>query len=268
MFVGDSITTATPSALPEYKPSKRVVHDDLQEGRFGYFEALVESTAAKDIPLRLRKTGNRGQALTGALGRECRQILERRHRTLKEMPAYLVVQDYYVIRKDDPEAAQKAVQLDKTIRELAELAGKVDVKLVLSTVATDPRGSSPLKAKDEDVRHTNEIILKTAKELKLPVVRLDVAWERYETFAKGKEPARDWILTMHGKLADGVHPGPVGSLLQGLVFARELGIPAEKFDETVAALGIPKTQAAAIKEFVYSWKEPTIVPHKAREGQK
>jgi hypothetical protein len=260
IFVGDSITMATPSASPDYLPSRGAVHEDLHAGRFGYFEALVESTAAKESPLRLRKAGNRGQALAEALGRECRQILERRHRTVKELPAYLVVQDYSVIRKDDPEAAQKAAQWEKVVRELAQLAAQAKVTLILSTVATDPRGSSSLKAKDEHVQHTNELILKTAKELKLPVVRLDVAWDRYDRFARGKEPAKDWILTQRGKLADGVHPGPVGALFQALVFARELGIPAEQFDVTVEALAIPKMQAADIKKLVYSWREPTVIP--------
>jgi len=256
LFVGDSITSGTPSAQTTYRPSAAglAAKADLEEGNYGYYDALVEATASKDVPFRFRKIGLRGQALTGSLGLACRQVLERRHRTLKELPAYLIVQDYFIAQDGSLE------ELDKALRQLAEAANKARVKIVFSTVTTDPRGSSPLKAKDEDVQRTNALILKTAKEVDVPVVRLDLAWERYEKFAKGKEPARDWILTNVGKRADGVHPGPVGALLQALVFARELGIPPGKFDETIPELGVPEEQAVALKKLVYSWVDPTVIP--------
>lgn len=110
------------------------------------------------------------------------------------------------------------------------------------------------------VKSANDAILQVAGETKTPVVRLDIAWERYLGAFGKRTPARNWQLTNHGSYFDGVHPGKLGAFFQALVFARELGIPAEKFDETSPVLGVEKTQAAEIKALVYSWSEPTVVP--------
>ncbi len=255
LFVGDSITAGKPTGRPDYKPDDSLAASaGLKEGAYGYFEALVEATKGQDIPFSLKKLGNGGQAITGWIGTTCRQVLEKRHSIAKELPAILVVQDYIAVKDEEGKKA-----LEEALRAMAGQARKAGVKLIWSTVATDPRGSSGLKASDEDVRATNELILRVAKEQNVPVVRLDMAWARYEEFARDREPARDWILTMRGKIADGVHPGTVGALFQALVFARELGIPAEKFDEKAQTLGVKPGQAAEIKKLVYSWTEPTAV---------
>lgn len=257
LFVGDSITAGKPTGQPDYKPTAAAATTPgLKEGRYGYVEALVEATVGKEIPYRFSKLGNGGQAITGWIGTACRQVLEKRHSSVKEMPAFLVVQDYFTAGDE-----KAAGELEQALRRMAKEAEKAgSVRLVWSTVTTDPRGASGLKALDEKVKATNEIILKIAGESKVPVVRLDTAWARYEEFIKARNPIRDWVLTMRGKLADGVHPGKVGALFQALVFARELGIPAELFDETVPAIGLPAAQAAEIKKLVYAWEEPTVVP--------
>ncbi len=256
LFVGDSITNGSPTGQPGYKPSETAVPAGLKAGSYGYVEALVEATVGGDAPYRFHKLGSGGQAITGWIGTSCRQVLEKRHRSVKEMPAILVVQDYLTVKDDEGKK-----HLAEALRKMAGYAAKAGaVRLVWSTAVTDPKGSSGLKASDEAVKATNELILKVAEEMKVPVVRLDIAWARYVEFAKDKANARDWILTRCGKLADGVHPGTVGSLFQALVFARELGIPAEQFDQAAPALGVEKPMAAEIEKLVYSWKEPTVVP--------
>jgi hypothetical protein len=217
---------------------------------------LVEATRKSGAPYRFEKLGSGGQAITGWIGTACRQVLEKRNRAVGEMPAILVVQDY--ITGKTPEALK---EIEAALRDMAGRAGKVPgLKLVWSTATTDPKGTSGLKADDEDVEATNQVMLKLAEEVKVPVVRLDAAWKQYLEFAEGKTPLRDWILTLQGKIADGVHPGTVGALFQALVFARELGLPAEQFDEAAPALGVKPEQAAEIKKLVYSWKTPTVVP--------
>lgn len=262
VFVGDSITNGRPTGRPDYKPSEAAAPAGLKAGHYGYVEALVEATVGGDAPYRFYKLGSGGQAITGWIGTACRQILESRNRSVKEMPAILVVQDYLVTA--DEESQKK---LEEALRKMAGYAAKAgDVRLVWSTVVTDPQGSSGLKKSDADVKATNEVILKVAEEMKVPVVRLDIAWARYVEFTKGKANARDWVLTRRGKIADGVHPGTVGALFQALVFARELGIPAEAFDETAPALGVEKAMAAEIEKLVYSWTEPTVVPRPAEKA--
>jgi hypothetical protein len=60
LFVGDSITMGQ----PKYHPSAdaAALKADLTEGRNGYFDALVEATATKEIPFpqaRQRRAGTR-----------------------------------------------------------------------------------------------------------------------------------------------------------------------------------------------------------------
>ncbi|MBA4388112.1 MAG: hypothetical protein C0404_09035 [Verrucomicrobia bacterium] len=261
LFVGDSITAGKPTGQPDYKPTDPNEDPLLKEGAYGYYEAMVEATRGTNVSLRFAKMASGGQGVTGWIGVACKQVLEKRHRDFKEMPAYLVVQDY--ITGKTPDELKSIEEAFRLMHAQAVKAG--DVKLVWSTVVTDPRGSSGLKAADADVKATTELILKLAGELKVPVIRLDIAWSRFVEYSKDKTPAKDWILTSFGRYSDGVHPGKVGAFFQAVVVARELGIPAEKFDETVPALGMDKAQAAEIKKLVYSWEEPTVISLPARQ---
>jgi len=260
IFVGDSITVGTnvEAAGLKYKLPDPLPTPRFTAGRYSYVEALYEATRAKPA-FRIDKNCSGGQGISGqysGLKIACRQIFEKRWADVKELPAFLVLQDFEVQTTDADRKAN-----GDALREIAAMAAKVpQVKFVASTVATEPGGMWSATFKPEDIKATNETLIKTAEELKLPLIRLDTAWERYFEFAKDKKPAAAWRLTQVGKLYDGVHPGPVGILFQALVFARELGVPAEGFDENAASLGLPKEQTAEIKKFVYSWKEPTVVP--------
>lgn len=252
-FVGDSITNGKPSGQPEYKPTVPNESPQLKESNYGYFEALVEATRGKSIPFQFDKFGSGGKSIVNTLGIVSKKILENRIKDLNELPAMLIIQDYVSGNSEELEAIENAL---RKMQAQAIKAGKI--QLVWSTVVTDPKGSSGLKCSDEDVKTVNELITKVGKELNVPVIRLDIAWARYIEYTKDKNPAKDWILTRRGNISDGVHPGIVGSFFQALVFARELGIPYEKFDETVPALALPKEQAKEIKDLVYSWKEAPV----------
>jgi hypothetical protein len=252
-FVGDSITNGKPTGQPEYKPTAPNEFPQLKEGSYGYFEALVEATRGKTIPFRLDKFGSGGQSIVNSLGTVSRQILESRYNGLNEMPAMLIIQDYVSGKSENIDAIETAL---RNMNAQAIKAGKI--QLVWSTVVTDPKGSSGLKYSDEEVKTVNELIIKVSKELNVPVIRLDIAWARYIDYTKNKNPEKDWVLTRTVSASDGVHLGKVGSLFQALIFARELGIPYKEFDETVAALALPKEQSKEIKDLVYSWKEPPV----------
>lgn len=258
LFVGDSITVGKPTGHPEYEPSIPNIEPKLKKGAYGYFEALVEATRDKDLAMRFEKLGNGGQGLTGWIGLTCKKVLTHRHADFNTLPATLIVQDY--ITGKSPEELK---DIETALREMHALSVKAGtVRLVWSTVATDPKGSSGLKAPDDRVAATNEVILKVAKELAVPVVRLDLAWARYIEFTKDKTPVRDWILTNQVHINDGVHPGKVGAFFQALVFARELGISAKQFNENAPALGLPNEQAVELKNWVYGWKDEKVISAK------
>jgi hypothetical protein len=254
VFVGDSVTAGRPTGREDYVPSDAAVPSGLAAGSYGYVEALVEGTLSTDVPYRFQKLGSGGQALTGWIGICCRRILGKRDRVVKELPALLVVQDNYY--PPDDEAKQK---LRDTLGELAGLAATAGVRLAWCTVGIEPGGTFVRKTKLSDVDAVNELFMEEGKKHSVPVIRLDIAWKRYLERFKDRQPARDWWLTRHGKLFDGAHPGRVGAYFQALVFARELGIPPEKFDQTAPALAMEKSQADEIKAFVYSWKDPTVL---------
>lgn len=258
LFVGDSITASRPTGNPDYKVPAGAPSARMADGNFGYFEALYEATAAKNVPYRFDKLGNGGQPLDGWIGRTCRKVLERRSKEVGERPAVLVVQDYDVAA--NPEEAGK--RSDEMRAIVAAAAGDPKVTVVFSTVVIEPGGTMSSRNKPEDVEATNRAMLKTCEELKVPIVRLDLAWARYMEAFKDRKPAMEWKLTGRpgGRYFDGVHPGKTGAFFQALVFARELGIPADRIDENAAAIGLPAEQASEIKKFVYGWKEPTALP--------
>ncbi|MBA4388514.1 MAG: hypothetical protein C0404_11070 [Verrucomicrobia bacterium] len=154
-----------------------------------------------------------------------------------------------------------AADITNAISRVIQSAKKSpETRVVLSTVTIEPGGTWSAKVSAESVKAANDAILKIAGEARVPVIRLDVAWERYLGAFGNRTPAMKWRLTEHGSYYDGVHPGKLGALFQALVFARELGIPPEKFDETSPALDVDKAVAAELKRFVYSWTEPTLIP--------
>ncbi len=262
VFVGDSITAGRPTGNPDYKPPDPPPAAHLAAGSYGYFEALVEATRAADVPFRFAKLGNGGQAITGWIGMTCRQVLEKRNAGVKELPAILIVQDF--LRTPDEAARAK---LTEALRAMAELSKKQGVQLVwiAATIEKLPGATWAGGIEKEHIDATNEVMLTLGKELGVPVIRMDTAWERWREWTKDKEPAAKWRLTQRGKIFDGVHPGLTGSLFFALVIARELGIPAEQFDEAAPALGLDKAQAAEIKKFVYGWPEPPLLPQRKKD---
>jgi hypothetical protein len=267
-------------SLPPYdaeelkKPLLLFVGDSVTVGwkakSYSYVNALYEATRGK-LPFRVDKVCSGGQGLAGkynGIKGGCQKILEGRSSLGKDLPAYLVVQDFESL--STPELLKEQEQ---AIRDIAGWAAKSpEVRMIMSTVATEPNGIWVKQFRPEDIKATNEATLKAAKELKIPVVRLDLAWERWAEFTKDKNPALDWRLTggPGARYYDGVHPGKVGILFQALVFAREFGVPPEDFDENAPSLlELPKEMTAEVKKFVYSWTEPTVVPQPAtgRESQ-
>jgi hypothetical protein len=260
LFVGDSITAGKPSGNDSYKPSEPAPSARFLAGHYGYVEALWEATREKGVPYRFDKFGNGGQAITGWIGVICRQILERRNPDVREPPAFLIIQDFIRVGTVEGKVTT-ADDIAKAVASIVASAKKSspEVKIIVSTPVIEPDGTWSGKISPETIKDTGAVFLKAAEEFKLPVVRLDLAWARYlEAFGK-RTPRKAWQLTNHGSYHDGVHPGRVGALFQALVFARELGIPAEKFDETNPQLGVEKAQAAEIKAFVYGWTDPTVV---------
>ncbi len=259
VFVGDSITAGRPTGNPDYKPPEPPPAAHLAAGSYGYFEALVEATRTADVPFRFGKLGNGGQAITGWIGTTCRQVLEKRSASVKELPAILIVQDFL----STPDEAARA-KLTEALRAMAELSKKQGVQLVWITATIEklPGATWAGRIEKEHIDATNEVMLALGKELGVPVIRMDTAWERWREWTKDKEPAAKWRLTQRGKLFDGVHPGLTGSLFFALVIARELGIAAGQFDEAAPALGIDKDPAAETKKFVYGWTEPPLLPQR------
>ncbi len=252
LFVGDSITAGKPTGFPDYAPVDPPT-PRFKNGCYGYVEALLEATRKKQHRFNFDKHGAGGQAITKAIGVTLRQILEKRNRSINYLPDILVVQDFNI--GSSPEARQGIAEAMKRIAGWAKK--QPAVRLVFSTVTLETRSgtSGHSKYNMEDCAATNEVIVKTAKEIGIPLIRLDLAWQRFKEFAQGKEPIGKWLLTSRGKIFDGIHPGRMGSYFMALVMARELGIPAEHFDENAPVLGVEPAQARSIKTLVYSWTD-------------
>ena len=259
LFVGDSITAGTPTGNAGYEPSEPAPSSRFLAGRYGYVEALWEATRETGVPYRFDKLGNGGQPITGWIGNMCRQVLEGRNRDISEPPAYLVVQDFVGVGTVDGKTTTED-DIVKAVGSIVESARKSrGTKIILSTPVMEPGGTWSGKVPPDAIKDSGAAFLKAAERFKLPVVRLDRAWERYLAAFGKRTPSKDWQLTNRGSSYDGVHPGKVGALFQALVFARELGIPAEQFDEANPQLGVEKAQAAEIEAFVYGWTDPTVV---------
>jgi len=161
--------------------------------------------------------------------------------------AFLIVQDYITVG-DDKAAGELEQALRRMVKE-AEKAGSV--RLVWSTAVTDPRGSSGLKAADERVKATNELILRVAGEAKVPVVRLDTAW-RGTTIHQSE--GADSRLDSHAAREDCGRgsSGHGGRAVPGAGIRAGAGIRRRCLMRRCDA-GVPAAQAAEIKKLVYSW---------------
>lgn len=260
LIIGDSVSVG--AGRPDYKKSAdftpRIGRAKGDGPGYGYVEALCEATFDQDVPCRFDKLAAGGMSISGkyaGLKGSFRSIFEKRHKDIKELPAILIYQDFQCMRTPEEIAAHKAA-----IKEIHEWSKKEPtVRLVFSTVAWESGGTFSKGYPDEDLRKSNEATLEVTRELGIPVIRLDQAWERYREHIKDRKDSFKLMITFQGKYMDGVHPGRIGQFFQAVVFARELGIPAEKFNEKAKVLDVDPELAADIEKFVYSWTEPTVV---------
>ncbi len=250
MFIGDSLSVGGKG------------HPDPKKyPRWSYVEA-IKVLAEKDGPYRFDKRAAGGQSICGkytSLYRSLKNVaLGGKRSKPVEGLAFIVFQDSATGHKPGPEEYEKA------LREMIGFVEKrPDVKLVLCTTAFERAGKKRKELVDAWNR-VNKVMLKIAEEKKLGIIRQDIYWQRYiDWYLAKKLPLKEekhWRLT--GQIIDSVHPGPAGSIFMAMQIARDLGIPAEKLDIENPDLPIDKEKTRQIRDFVYSWTEPTVVPMK------
>jgi hypothetical protein len=249
MFIGDSVTVGTKS------------HPNAEKyPRWSYVEALRVLTD-KHGPYRYDKRCGGGQSICGSYrglyGMAKGVTLGVRNTKPPEGLAFIVFQDSAVGHMPAPE------EYEPPLREIVGFAEqRPGVQLILSTTAFERRKEgNELSAAWNKI---NELVLKVAGEKKLGVIRQDIFWQRYIDWytAKGlpAKEERKWRITGNEGVMDTVHPGATGAVFLAMVMARDLDVPADKLEVDSPDLPIPKEQAAEIRDFVYSWKEPTVLP--------
>lgn len=252
MFIGDSLSVGGRN------------HPNQEEyPRWSYVEA-IKVLAEKDGPYRFDKRAAGGNSICGAhrgLYRSAQSItIGSRNQDPVPGLAIIVFQDSATGHKPSPDEYEPA---------LRDIVGFVEkrpgVRLVLCTTAFERR-QDRWKEEDRDGlgaawHKINEVMLKIANEKRLALIRQDIYWQRYINWylAKNLPPLEEkkWRLTGEG--LDTVHPGPCGSVFMAIQIARDLGIPAESLDVDNPDLPISKEMAVQIRDFVYSWSEPTAV---------
>jgi len=266
-----------PPADDDKRPLVLFIGDSLSVGgrghpnqekypRWSYVEAIKVLAEGKG-PYRFEKRAAGGQSICGkyrSLYYASRNVTVGGKRSKPvEGLAFIVFQDSATGHKPTPEEYEAA---------LREIVGFVEkrpgVRLVLCTTAFE-RLSEKKADLAEAWKKVNEVMRKLAEEKKLGLIRQDIYWQRYiDWYLAKKLPLKEekhWRLT--GTRIDSVHPGPTGSIFMAMQIARELGIPADKLDLDHPDLPIEKARAEAIRDFVYSWTEPTVVPLPgAKEG--
>lgn len=257
MFIGDSLTVGSAG------------HPDQDKfPRWSYVDALrVMTDQSGTYRYDTRAAG--GSSISGpyrALHYFAKGVtVGSRNRKPIEGIAFIVLQDSGMPLKDVVPDHMKPDAYESALREIIGFVEqRPGVKLILCTTAFERR---PAGDATSDVWHkVNRVMLKLAKERTeiTGVIRQDIYWQRYvDWYLTKKLPTKQerlWRLTGNGGHFDTVHPGMTGSVFVAMQMARELGIPAEKLNLDHPDLPISKSMAVEICDFVYAWKEPTIVP--------
>jgi hypothetical protein len=246
MFIGDSLGVGGKS------------HPNAEKfPRWGYAEA-IKVLAEQNGPYRFDKRATGGNSICGqyaGLMGFFKNVTGNGKEPAPDGLSMIVFQDSATGHMPPPDEYEAALR-----KALEYVEKKPGVKLVLCTTAFERR-----KEGDELAAawaKVNVVMRKVAEEKKLGVIALDVSWPRYiEWYLAKKLPLSEekkWRIT--GERIDSVHPGHIGSIFMAMNLARELGIPAEKLDIKNPDLGADEAMLKEIRDFVYSWKEPTVIP--------
>jgi len=253
MFIGDSLTVGGKN------------HPDAKKyPQWSYAEA-IKVLAGKNGPYRFDKRCAGGNSICGqypGLLGFFKNVTGNGKEPAPTGLSMIVFQDSATDHMPPPDEYEKA------LRDcLALVEKKPGVKLVLCTTAFEGRKEDDKL--QEAWKKVNAVMRKVAEEKKLGVIALDVSWPRYIEWYKAKKlplsEEKKWRIT--GERIDTVHPGLTGSVFMAMNIARELGIPKDKLDIENPDLPIDKAMTAEIRDFVYSWKEPTVVPLPGSEAK-